>query len=848
AAETPTPSLVTTATVTSSHGTPSFTSSNIDSTVSTSTTAVTSAPTTLGTLVTSPSIRLSSLITHIPTTRPTTITHPSVSSTGSVASTTDLTSTVAPSSSPATSTHLTPSTPTIPITEPSSLVSTTSAAISTTRTTRTSAETPPTSFLSTSLPVTPSTFISTYSPPLVTSHTGNEKSQVTTTLPPSRTDTSMPSLHILTPSMNSSSAMSTSHVHRTSTPLSSLQTFVSTPSPQTSLTSTSPSTTKSFTRGSTSTNAIVTSFSTIISSSTPSVTMSSSVSPTSTVPVFSTTTHSVSSSPHTSTTENTGSSSVTALSTLPSSATSSTSLTISSPATTLTEITPFSYISLPSTTPCPETITITIVPTSPTVACVEVGPGIDVTSPPTTPLSVLPFTTEMVTFPGSTSMRTVLPTYMATSPSVTPEGELTNLTSGVPSSPGTGTASVNTVWTSTQVPTRDWVSTSSLTSPYPPGVTAATPPTKPSSTLPTAMRTSSKLTYPTSPTTRTPETPVATTQTTTTLTSPKTTRTTTQMTTQTRLTTTPGTCDNGGTWAQGQCLCLPGFSGDRCELQEIKCQNGGTWDGLKCNCPSTFYGSYCEFAVEQVDLDTVEAEVGMEVSVDQEFSEELNDNTSKVYQDFSNNFRDQMQKVYQNVQGFKDVEILSLRSGSIVVDYLVLLELSFSLNLDREYEKVKTALKEELQNASQDGDGCKANQTMCFKPDSIKVNNNTSTELTPEAICRRAVPEGYEEFYFPLVEANRLRCVTRCTSGVDGAFDCNQGQCILEKSGPACRSSDENRKWFAMWDEETVGTFSNLGFEDDAVVKKENFCVALENVDTSLKVHIKRPEVTSSSL
>lgn len=53
---------------------------------------------------------------------------------------------------------------------------------------------------------------------------------------------------------------------------------------------------------------------------------------------------------------------------------------------------------------------------------------------------------------------------------------------------------------------------------------------------------------------------------------------------------------------QGRCLCPSGFSGYRCELQEIWCQNEGTWDGLKCHCPSAFYGSRCEFAVEQVDL------------------------------------------------------------------------------------------------------------------------------------------------------------------------------------------------------------------------------------------------------
>lgn len=276
--------------------------------------------------------------------------------------------------------------------------------------------------------------------------------------------------------------------------------------------------------------------------------------------------------------------------------------------------------------------------------------------------------------------------------------------------------------------------------------------------------------------------------------------------------------------------------------------------------------------------DTVDAEVGMEVSVQQDFTSELNDNTSEAYMNFRKTFQNQMQKIYQNVQGFKDVKILSLRNGSIVVDYLVLLELPFSVQMESTYENVKTTLKKELQNASQDQDNCQNNQALCFKPDSIKVNNNTKTELTLEAICRRAAPQSYEDFYFPLVEKNKLRCVTNCTSGVDGAIDCNQGQCFLERSGPSCRcfftdthwfsgprcevaiawkalvgglvgagalllllvapsvfvvcsrsrrkngqgrggSLDNDTRWLEMWDENTVGTFTNSGFEDDRTGK-----------------------------
>ncbi|XP_052610019.1 mucin-3B-like [Peromyscus californicus insignis] len=186
--------------------------------------------------------------------------------------------------------------------------------------------------------------------------------------------------------------------------------------------------------------------------------------------------------------------------------------------------------------------------------------------------------------------------------------------------------------------------------------------------------------------------------------------TTTQMTTAASLTTTPGICENGGTWDQDQCVCVPGFSGDRCQVPDTRCRNGGSWDGVKCLCPSTFYGSLCESPVEQLEIDTVETEVGMEVSVDQEFSQDLKDNTSKAYRDFSNAFQGQMQKIYQTVQGFQGVRILSLSR--------------LSLN------------------------------------------------------C----PAGYEDFRFPLVEPNRLRCVTSCTPAADVTTDRHRGQCFCRRT------------------------------------------------------------------
>lgn len=42
--------------------------------------------------------------------------------------------------------------------------------------------------------------------------------------------------------------------------------------------------------------------------------------------------------------------------------------------------------------------------------------------------------------------------------------------------------------------------------------------------------------------------------------------------------------------------------------------------------------------------DMVDSEVGMEVSVNQEFSPDLNDNSSQVYKDFTKAFQDQVRR------------------------------------------------------------------------------------------------------------------------------------------------------------------------------------------------------------
>ncbi|MEE6524284.1 hypothetical protein FKM82_023659, partial [Ascaphus truei] len=135
------------------------------------------------------------------------------------------------------------------------------------------------------------------------------------------------------------------------------------------------------------------------------------------------------------------------------------------------------------------------------------------------------------------------------------------------------------------------------------------------------------------------------------------------------------------------------------------CQNGGTPDSVKCICRDDFYGPLCEFILDRVVISTtVETVVKVEVKIQKEFTPELSNNASEEYQSFSQDFKDKMKSVYSSVPGYKDVIILSVRQGSIVVDHNVIVEIEYKENTtvtedyDATFNLVTETLKELVTN------------------------------------------------------------------------------------------------------------------------------------------------------
>ncbi|CAM4689349.1 unnamed protein product [Lepidochelys olivacea] len=268
-----------------------------------------------------------------------------------------------------------------------------------------------------------------------------------------------------------------------------------------------------------------------------------------------------------------------------------------------------------------------------------------------------------------------------------------------------------------------------------------------------------------------------------------------------------------------------------------------------------------------------------------------------------------MKLVYSNIAGYKDVVILKLTQGSVVVDHIVILALPVTEELNTKVENVAEQLKTQIEKAAEN-QNCKDNSSMmCFNASSADVSNGTMPKFNGTEYCQEAAPEGYGQFYFPNLTKSGLSCFSNCTKSTPGFINCNHGQCQLTRAGPQCICSetglywyptercatrisklavglgmavavlvivsailsvflfrakrmktqfslhldDDTEKWYendyAEWN--TAGSFCirNEGANFDKGSDSTNsFKVNMESIDSSLPVHIQRPEIVVTQL
>ncbi|XP_018109230.2 mucin-3B [Xenopus laevis] len=265
-----------------------------------------------------------------------------------------------------------------------------------------------------------------------------------------------------------------------------------------------------------------------------------------------------------------------------------------------------------------------------------------------------------------------------------------------------------------------------------------------------------------------------------------------------------------------------------------------------------------------------------------------------------------MKAIYENVTNYKDVNIRSLKNGSIVVDYDIILEMDYNseVNIDKNYEDLFGIVQAQLIS----GNCSDENIGYCFtEPNVTEVPVPTAEEL-----CMDSIEPGYREFYTPKLTASGLSCISHCEKESPEFENCNSGNCQIREIGPMCLcpetekylytlsrcrgrmlkaalyggvgagmavlaiiiltvgillckakqpkkrkdpfSKDQEGKWYEDNDDDewTVKRgLSNSGSEQGqndgykkGMANYENFRPTLENVDTKTEVKIQRPQVS----
>ncbi|MEJ1272676.1 mucin 3 intestinal [Cricetulus griseus] len=263
----------------------------------------------------------------------------------------------------------------------------------------------------------------------------------------------------------------------------------------------------------------------------------------------------------------------------------------------------------------------------------------------------------------------------------------------------------------------------------------------------------------------------------------------------------------------------------------VICQNGGSWDGLKCQCTSLFYGPRCEDVVESFEIEkTVTAAVEVSVTVtSQNYSEKLEDPKSEEFKKFNKTFTEQvilgearpraiqsptrtlhhshwrgqeeaehMKMIYAEIPEYEGVVIKSLRKGSIVVDYDVILKTRYTPEYETVFQSISSNMKEKIENATKlqvtVNNNCSA--LLCFNSTATKVQNVSNFVISNET-CQQQVGEEYAKYVFTETKGDKVHCITACSAGYKTSLDCHYGKCQLQRSGPQCLCLTTDTHWYS---------------------------------------------------
>ncbi|XP_013918269.1 PREDICTED: mucin-3B-like [Thamnophis sirtalis] len=231
------------------------------------------------------------------------------------------------------------------------------------------------------------------------------------------------------------------------------------------------------------------------------------------------------------------------------------------------------------------------------------------------------------------------------------------------------------------------------------------------------------------------------------------------------------------------------------------CYNGGIFDGIKCICDENlYYGPKCEFPLDEIPVIQLSVTVTVDAQVrvtNKEYNKSLEDLNSNYYREIQTQFKKQMKDVYGAVPGYKDVEILRMKNGSIIVEHKVISQVLTENNLELIQRIIKIiieAVEHSLKDLHTEGKCIDpSGPELCFVP---LPNSALIPSFSLNDTCKNVSDTKYADYYYPYIRNGTVRCITRCSSGTPDSMNCFNGVCRLSEIGPHCICNNLDVFWY----------------------------------------------------
>ncbi|XP_051560808.1 serine-rich adhesin for platelets-like isoform X1 [Myxocyprinus asiaticus] len=225
------------------------------------------------------------------------------------------------------------------------------------------------------------------------------------------------------------------------------------------------------------------------------------------------------------------------------------------------------------------------------------------------------------------------------------------------------------------------------------------------------------------------------------------------------------------------------------------CENGGVFvPGSGCNCTKNWEGQRCEIPKTTISVDFIDVTTDVVVRTDTVFIEEFRNTSSPKYKEFVKNFTMDMESVYRaTVKHFKNITVLRLRPGSVVVEHKIFVAIRNDKNLTmmvtESHNEIKEAL-DKLKNCTTGADGCPQLPI-------IGDPEYSQPEIDLSSVCTGEVND-FSIYYTPIVQGGEILCMSACDANHPRPKSCNTGRCQIEQSGPVCICDDAY--WYSKSD------------------------------------------------